>query len=129
MTQWQRWVIVVCAGFVALWFVTDGTIALVSGDYVTPKTGEYAGQLASWSKVVSSVGIEPRSLLMKCIFVSYGALWLAVIVSYVVGMRLSRALMLVTALGSLWYLPFGTVLGIIQIGFLIWTRNIHTITG
>lgn len=127
--HWQRWVIVVSASVVALWFLADGTIGLVSGDYINPRTGEYTGQLGPWSKVVSAIGIEPRSIPMKTIFVTYGALWLMAIVSYVVGAKLSWTLMLIAAIGSLWYLPFGTVLGIIQIGLLYRVRNTNMASG
>jgi hypothetical protein len=42
----------------------DGSRALIVGDYVTPKSGAYAGQLGPWAKLVAAVGIEPRSTVM-----------------------------------------------------------------
>ena len=65
---WLKWIIVLLAVTEAGWMTFDGLRALVVGDYVTPKTGEWAGQLGPWSRLVSAVGIEPRSTLMKCIF-------------------------------------------------------------
>lgn len=113
------WIIALLAFFVAGFFVVDGTIAFVKGDYITPKSGEYAGQLGPWSKVVSAIGIEPRSSLMKTIFVIYGLLWLATIICYLFKLPWAPTAMLVFAIGSLWYLPFGTLLGIVQIILLL----------
>ncbi|MCH7878374.1 MAG: hypothetical protein IH914_03550 [candidate division Zixibacteria bacterium] len=120
---WHEWIAVSCALLVSVWFVTDGTVALVSGDYVTPKSGQYAGQLGPWAKLVSRVGIDPRSTAMKLIFVVYGLIWLAVIVVFVLHANWSWWAMLVAAALSLWYLPFGTVLGVIQIALLLIARS------
>lgn len=54
--------------FEAGWMAFDGVRALATGDYVTPSSGPYAGQLGPWSQVVSAVGIPPRSTAMKAIF-------------------------------------------------------------
>ena len=120
---WQEWMTVSCALVVALWFVTDGSVALISGDYVTPKSGEYAGQLGPWAKVVSGVGIDPRSTAMKLIFVVYGLIWLAAIVGFFLRADWSWWAMLAAATLSLWYLPFGTLLGVIQIALLLIARR------
>ncbi len=120
---WYEWIIVACALIVSGWFVTDGSIALISGDYVTPKSGQYAGQLGPWAKIASAVGIDPRSTTMKLIFVVYGLIWLAVIVGFILGADWSWWAMLLAAALSLWYLPFGTLLGVIQIILLFVSRS------
>lgn len=120
---WHEWIALSCALLVSVWFVTDGTVALVSGDYVTPKSGQYAGQLGSWAKVASAVGIDPRSTAMKLIFIVYGLIWLAVIVGFVLHANWSWWAMFVAAALSLWYLPFGTLLGVIQIALLLIARS------
>jgi hypothetical protein len=107
--DWLRWVIVTLALVEAGWMAFDGTRALIVGDYVTPRTGEYAGQLGPWTKIVSAVGIEPRSSPMKAIFVVYGAVWIVFITLFAAGLPPARWLMLVAAFGSLWYLWIGTV--------------------
>jgi hypothetical protein len=68
------------------------------------------------------VGIEPRSRLMKFIFVVYGLVWTVTIVYYLLELPWAQTAMMVFAVGSLWYLPFGTLLGIIQIVLLILFR-------
>jgi hypothetical protein len=107
--DWLRWVIVALALVEAGWMAFDGTRALIVGDYVTPRTGEYAGQLGPWTKIVSAVGIEPRSSPMKAIFVAYGAIWIAFIGLFAAGFPPARLLILIAAFGSLWYLWIGTV--------------------
>jgi hypothetical protein len=62
------------------WMTFDGGRALVTGDYITPRTGSHAGQLGPWARLVRIVRIEPRSTLMKTIFVVLGAAWLALAV-------------------------------------------------
>lgn len=114
-----RWVIVLLALSEAGWMVFDGTRAFVAGDYVTPKSGEYAGQLGPWAKVVEKVGIAPRSSLMKGIFVAYGAAWLAVIVCFALRMPWAWWAMLGAAVGSLWYLVVGTATDVILIVLLL----------
>ncbi len=118
-----NWIIIICAILVAGWFVIDGARALIVGEYVTPKSGKFAGQLGPWSKIVTKVGIEPNSIQMKLIFLIYGIVWLGLIVSYFLRMSWSWWGMLVAAVLSLWYLPFGTMLGLLQIVLLIVIRS------
>ena len=109
------WVVVGLALIQSSWFVFDGVRALSVGDYVTPSSGPYAGELGPWSNLVSAVGIEPRSTLMKSIHVGVGVLGLVAIVAFVRGVCCARRGMIACAVLGLWYLPFGTVLGIVQI--------------
>jgi len=105
--------------FVGGWFAFEGGRALMVGDYITPKSGKSAGQLGPWSKVVSAVGIEPRSTLMKSIFLVYGVLWIGITVCFILNFQWAWWAMLIAAAGTLWYLPFGTLLGIVQIILLL----------
>lgn len=117
--HWLAWVVVGFALLEAGWFTFDGSHALAVGEYVTPKTGVYAGQLGPWSKVVSGVGIDPRSKLMQLVFVVYGVSWLVIIVYFTRGHDWAWWGMMAAAIGLLWYLPFGTLLAVIQIVLLV----------
>jgi hypothetical protein len=98
----------------------DGALALTRGHYITPRSGRYAGQLGPWARLVRAVGIDPRSALMKWVFVGYGLAWLAIIyAAFFEGDEWSWAAMLVAAVGSLWYLIFGTVTSAIVIVLLL----------
>jgi len=87
----------------------DGSRALIVGDYLTPKTGRFAGQLGPWSDVVRAVGIAPRSLLMKVIFLLFGVAWLAAAAAFQRRRPGSARVLAVLAVLTLWYLPIGTL--------------------
>ncbi len=113
------WVAAALALFEAGWMLFDGSRALIKGDYVTPKSGTYAGRLGPWSKIVKAIGLEPRSTLMKSIFVVYGFVWLIIIMCFVLQLSWARWGLLIAAIGALWYLPIGTLLSTIQIILLL----------
>jgi len=121
--NWKDWVIVILVAFTAGWMLFDGTRALIVGDYVTPASGEYAGQLGPWSNLVKAVGIEPRSTLMKLIFVGYGLTALAIAACFVFGMPWARAAMIVVCILGLWFLPIGTVVNAVALILLFLTRR------
>jgi hypothetical protein len=116
---WLRWVVLALAFIEGGWLAFDGGRALVVGDYVTPKSGPHAGRLGPWAKLVSALGIAPRSILMKAIHFTLGLVWLAVMLCYAFGLSWAWAGMLVCAVLGLWYLPFGTLLSVVQIVLLL----------
>jgi hypothetical protein len=120
--DWKNWVIVIVVTFTAGWMLFDGTRALILGDYVTPKSGEFAGQLGPWSNLVKAIGIEPRSTLMKLIFVVYGVVALVIGICFVLGQSWAWWGMLVVSILGLWYLPVGTIINIIVIGLLLFNK-------
>ena len=117
------WIIVVLGLLLGAWLTFDGSRALIVGDYVTPSSGQYAGQLGPWAKVVSAIGIAPRSTLMKAVHVGLGTTWLVTTIAF--GFRAPWAWtgMLACAIATLWYLPFGTIIGVIQIVLLLQARR------
>lgn len=96
-----------------LFMTFDGVRALLLGDYVTPTTGPFAGQLGPWSGVVSAVGMEPRSVLMKVTFVIFGVTWLVSAVRFARRAPRSGGQLAVLAVATLWYLPIGTVVSVL----------------
>ena len=121
--DWKNWAIVLLVTLTAGWMLFDGTRALITGDYVTPNTGEYAGQLGPWANLVAAVGIEPRSTLMKSIFVIYGLAALATVVCFAVGLPWARMAMIVVCALGLWFLPIGTATNLIALVILLTTRK------
>ncbi len=121
--RWENYIIagLVCvsAGFMTF----DGVRAFVVGDYVTPKSGPHAGQLGAWSKLVQAIGIEPRSNLMKGIHVVLGATTLAILACFLLKIAWANTALLAAAIAGLWYLPVGTVLNIIVIALLWFSRT------
>ena len=115
---WLRWLVIVAAVLESGFMVVDGTHALTTGDYFTPRSGPYAGQLGPWASVVSRAGVQPRSTAMKVTFVVLGAAWLAVVLAFARGASWSWFAMLAFALGTLWYFPVGTILSVVQLAAL-----------
>jgi len=95
------------------WMAFDGTRALTIGDYVTPSTGPYAGQLGPWHYAVEAVGIPGRSTAMKLIFVLFGVAWIVVALAFARHAPWARSAILAMAVASLWYLPLGTLVGML----------------
>lgn len=120
-----RWLVLALALLEGGWLAFDGAHALLLGDYVTPAGGAHAGQTGPWSVLVASVGIEPRSTLMKSIHLGLGLVWLGVMLGFALGLPRARWGMLACAVAALWYLPFGTLLSLIQIVLLLqsWERS------
>ena len=117
--HWTIWVVVILTFIGAAWSLFDGARALIIGDYITPKTGQYAGQLGSWSKIVSAIGIDPRSNLMKSIFVILGAIRLISLVFFLLKAPWAWWTLLASSVLGLWYLPFGTISNLFVIGLLL----------
>jgi hypothetical protein len=111
--HWLAWVALLLAFFDGGWLAFDGGRALVVGDYVTPRSGRYARQLGPWAKLVSAIGIDPRSTLMKSIHLFLGLTWLVVMFCFALRLPWAWWGMLVCAIAGLWYLPFGTLLSVV----------------
>lgn len=115
----MRWLVVLVAGLEAGFMLFDGARALIVGDYLTPSSGEYAGRLGPWARLVGRVGIDPRSAGMKWLFVVYGLVWLGVLVAFALGWRWAWWATAALAAGSLWYLVPGTVLSAVTLVLLV----------
>ena len=115
----MAWIAILLSVLEGGWMAVDGSRALIVGDYVTPRTGPSAGRLGPWSRLVSAVGIEPRSTLMKSIHVVLGVTGLALAACFALGVSWARWGLVAWAAATLWYLPVGTLLGLIQIVLLL----------
>ncbi len=101
----------------------DGSRALVVGNFITPKSGPYAGQVGPWRHIVQRVGLDPQGTPMKLVFAVYGAAWLLVGVAFARNLPWSWTAMLVAAIGTLWFLPLGTICSLAQIALLLTFRG------
>ncbi|HND47780.1 MAG TPA: hypothetical protein PLQ75_04795 [Anaerolineales bacterium] len=119
----MKWVIAMLVAVTAGYMLFDGVHALRTGDYITPSEGEYAGQLGPWSGLVTSVGIDPHSTLMKTIFVAYGFSALVGVAGFLTDQVWGRSALLIMAVLGLWYLPIGTAVNIVVLMLLFLKRN------
>ena len=114
-----KWIVILLAVLNSGYMVFDGTRALITGDYIRPKSGEYAGQLGPWTKAVEKVGLDPMSTLMKSVFVIWGLAGLIIAICYALGVSWAWNGMMVFNICSLWYLFMGTGSSILQIILLL----------
>jgi hypothetical protein len=121
--NWKIWLSILLIACSASWMVFDGTRALILGDYVTPQTGEFAGQLGPWSSLIQAIGLDPRSIGMKLIFVIQGIVTMAIVVCYLLNKPWARRALLAAMLSGLWYLPIGTLVNLIALILLLLTRS------
>jgi hypothetical protein len=105
------------------WMAFDGCRALVVGDYVTPTSGAYAGQLGPWASLLSAIGLEPRATPVKVAFVVLGAVTIVACVSFFLGAAWARPALMALAVLVLWYLPFGTGIGALALVALLLGRG------
>ncbi len=117
--HWTGWIVIVLTMLTGGWMAFDGTRALALGDYVTASSGAYARQLGPWSKLVEAVGIEPRSTLMKSIFVVYGLATLVIALCFALGQPWAWWGLLAAAVLGLWYLPIGTATNLVTLILLL----------
>jgi len=116
--HWKYYIIALLIIVNAGYMVIDGVHAFATGDYITPKSGAGAGQLGPWSKIVSAVGLKPRSNLVKTIFVVQGVITLALLACYLFRLPWATTALKIAAVAGLWYLPIGTVINIVVLVLL-----------
>jgi hypothetical protein len=121
----MKWIIVILIILSAGWMFADGLRALIIGDYVTPTSGDYAGELGPWAGLLQSVGLEPRSTFIKTAFVLYGAVSLIAVTGFALEQPWSRNFLIVMAVMGLWYLPIGTATNMIALILLFLFRRSH----
>ena len=109
---WARWMAVVLCAVQGGYMLFDGVRAFVVGSYLTPSSGEHAGELGPWARVVRAVGIPPESSGMKAAFVVLGAAYLVASAAWAAGAGWARGLALVLAVSTLWYLVPGTMISV-----------------
>lgn len=103
---------------IGAWLAFDGSRALIVGDYVTPKSGQHAGQLGPWSAVFRSRGIDPRSTPIKLLHVVVGVMLCASVILLLLHPRLGWRCLLAASICGLWYVPFGTLTLLVAIVLL-----------
>ncbi len=108
----MKWIVAILVFLTAGYMLFDGVRALTVGDYITPGSGEHAGQLGAWAGLVSYIGFDPRSAFIKSIFVVYGLASLIALGAYLTNQPWGRGALMITALFGLWYLPIGTATNI-----------------
>ena len=96
------------------WMMFDGLHVLVRGKYFGPdKPGP-------WSALFTRIGIDPFSL--GPLFILLGALWFVFLIATLSGQSWGWYGAVAVAVASLWYLPLGTILSLVYLGLLLFTK-------
>jgi hypothetical protein len=114
------------AGLVVMtggWMAFDGAHALITGDFVTPGSGQYAGQLGPWATVVRSIGVDPRAHSVKMLFLIFGLLYLAALAAFLLRRQGSWLLLVGCSALALLYPPFGTLSSLVVLAVLATLRS------
>lgn len=101
----------------------DGAHALITGDFVTPSSGEYAGQLGPWSTIVRSAGLDPRSLGIRIFFLLFGLIYLVALLAFLLRRKGSWLLLVSCSAVALLYLPLGTLTSLAALAVLATLRE------
>jgi hypothetical protein len=97
-----------------IWMLVDGVHALATGSYITPSGGQYAGQLGPWAWALGLMQIDPLGTPAKLAFVLLGVIWLVHVRNVAVDKVILPAGIALCVL-TLWYLPFGTIIAVIEL--------------
>ena len=97
------------------YMILDGIYRLLTGDFI-----RIGGQLGPWSGIVSALGGDP--LAMGPVFLGVGTIQAIGAIALVLRREWGYKLTLIMAVGTLWYLVFGTISSVIQIGLLLVAR-------
>jgi hypothetical protein len=116
--SWNVALAAVLSAVLGGWMTFDGARALIVGDYFTPRTGRYAGSLGPWAGLVLRLGVDPRSTLMKALFVGFGVAWVLVAAGLVFGTAGILQIAIVLALATLWYVPIGSAIALLLLVLL-----------
>lgn len=123
--MFMKWIIIIMAVLNFGYMAFDGGRALATGDYIRPKSGQYAGQLGPWSKAMQAVGINPESTGIKIIFVVWGLAGLYITYGFYQGKPWGWKGMLIFNIASLWYAMMGTMSSVIQIALLVISKMLR----
>jgi hypothetical protein len=117
--HWTGWIVLGLVAIVGGWMLFDGLHALVTGDFVRPESGTHAGRLGPWANVVSGIGLTPRSMLVKIVFVGYASAYLAAGITFIARVPGTWWALVILAFLGLWYLPIGTIANLAVVALLI----------
>ena len=94
--------------------LVDGTRNLLTGTYIG------GGRLGPWSLLVAAVGLDPRHFGVA--FVLLGVAWMAALAGLLTRRAWGWPFGIAVGIGSLWYLPVGTVVALAWLALLAWRR-------
>jgi hypothetical protein len=120
--SWTSWLSLILCALLGSWLIFDGVRAFATGDYTTPSAGEHQGQLGPWASFAEAVGIDPRSPMMKTLHILVGVINVVAAVSILTRSPWSNTMVIIASISALWYVPFGSVIGVFLLVMTVWLR-------
>jgi hypothetical protein len=98
------------------WMIFDGFYALRNKKYFGPE------EPGPWAMLVKKIGLEPLSMAKPLIVL--GISWIvAIIFLFVFQIEIFWYLVILLAIGTLWYLPIGSIISFFLMILLIFFKN------
>lgn len=110
------WLAAIPAFLNGAWMVTDGSVALATGDYFGPELGP-------WAAMLRTLGVDPLSTAVKAFFVLYGAGYLALTAAYAWRPPKYRKAFAAATAVLLAYLVVGTLVAAVTLGLVAAERR------
>jgi len=95
-----------------LWMLFDGVHVLLKGKYYGP---EIPGP---WSIPIAALGMDP--LGFGPVFVVTGIVWLVYVAAILTSQEWSLPLGILVSVATLWYIPVGTAISLVVLGFSLY---------
>jgi hypothetical protein len=118
----RLWVLTALIALTGGWMAFDGAHALLTGDFVTPRSGDHAGELGPWSHIPRAFGVDPRSTHVRLFFLGFGLAYLAALAAFLLRRTGAWAALAACAAVALLYLPIGTLASAGALGILFTLR-------
>ena len=105
----MRYAVLVLSLINGLWMLIDGIHVIAKGKYIGPE------KPGPWASLIELTGVDVFKL--GPLFVLFGIAWLAFVAGLFGNAAWARNFGIVLSILTLWYLPFGTLISIVV---LIW---------
>ena len=110
------WVAAAVGALNGAWMLTDGAVALATGDYLGPELGP-------WAALLRALGVDPLAPGVAAAFLLYGAAYLALLAAYARRPDRLRAALAAATVPLLAYLVVGTLVAAATLGLLLAERS------
>lgn len=115
----MRFVLVILQALLGMWLLVGGVWALATDTYMAPAAGGDPAQLGQWVEAVEAAGMDPLGLPVRVGHVVTGIVALAAAYTMLAGWgTLAWVLGYLAALALLWYVPWGTAVGLLTLASL-----------
>lgn len=107
----MRYAVLVLSLINGLWMLIDGVHVIANGKYIGPE------KPGPWASLIGLTGVDVFKL--GPLFVSFGIAWLAFAAALFGNAAWARNFGILLAILTLWYLPFGTLISIVVLVWLL----------